>query len=138
MGTDSQVKEPIVFFDGVCNLCNSSVNFIIDRDPRGKFKFAPLQSNVAGELLPHFQIDPSALESFVFYNGEKAFRRSRAALEIARRMRGGWPLLYILVIIPGFIRDVLYNFIARNRYKWFGKQDACRMPTPELKARFVD
>ena len=133
MGTNSE----IVFFDGVCNLCNSSVNFLIDRDPSEKFKFAALQSDLAQEILLPLNIDPSDLDSFVFYDGEKAFRRSRAALEIARRMRGGWPLLYGFIIIPGFIRDLVYNYVAKNRYKWYGKQDACRGPTPELKARFL-
>lgn len=119
-------------------MCNTSVNFIIDRDPKGKFKFASLQSDLAQNLLPNFQIDPSALESFVFYENDRVYRRSRAVLEIARRMRRGWPLFYVFIIVPGFIRDPIYNFVARNRYKWFGRQDACRMPSPELASRFMD
>ncbi len=137
MGTNSEIKR-IIFFDGVCNLCNSSVNFIIDRDPEGKFKFASLQSDLAQNLLPNFAIDPSELESFVFYENDRVYRRSRAVLEIVRRMRRAWPLLYFFIVIPGFLRDPIYNFIARNRYKWFGRQDACRMPTPELASRFMD
>lgn len=137
MGTNTEINR-IVFFDGVCNLCNASVNFIIDRDPHSKFKFAALQSDIAKEMLPDFKIDPNELESFVFYEDNKVYRRSRAALEIARRMRGGWPLFYAFVVIPGFVRDAIYNFVARNRYKWFGRQDSCRMPTPELSSRFLD
>ena len=137
MGSDTEIKR-IVFFDGVCNLCNSSVNFIIDRDSAGQFKFAPLQSDLAKRLLPNFEIDPTELESFVYMDDEKVYRRSRAALEIARRMNGAWPLLYAFVVVPGFIRDAVYNLIAKNRYKWFGRQDTCRMPTPELSARFLD
>lgn len=118
-------------------MCNSSVNFIIDRDPEAEFQFAALQSDLAAQLLPPLDIDPGKLESFVLYTHGRAFRRSRAALEIARRMNGAWPLMYGFIIIPGFIRNVVYDFIARNRYKWFGKKDECRIPTPELKARFV-
>lgn len=138
MGTDSEVSQPIIFFDGVCNLCNSSVNFVIDRDPKGKFKFAALQSDQARAILNGTSIRPEDLESIVFYDGQKTFRKSRAALEIARRMKGLWPVLYVFIIFPGFLRDIVYDFIARNRYKWFGKREACRVPTPELKSRFLD
>lgn len=138
MGANSQISQPIIFFDGVCNLCNSSVNFVIDRDPHGKFKFAALQSEVAKKVLASTNIQPQDLESIVFFDGNQAFRKSRAALEVARRMRGLWPLLYVFIVVPGFLRDVVYDFIARNRYKWFGKQVACRIPTPELKSRFLD
>lgn len=138
MGADIQITKPIIFFDGVCNLCNSSVNFIIDRDEKNIFKFTPLQSKVASDVLPELGIDPNQLESFVLKIGNRAYRRSRAALEIARRMRRGWPLFYVFIIIPGPIRDMVYNLVARNRYRWFGKRDECRIPTPELKARFLD
>ena len=137
MGTDNKIGERIVFFDGVCNLCNSSVNFLIDRDPNSKFQFAPLQSDFASETLKDFHFSPEDLESIVFYTGTNAYRKSRAILEITKRMRGLWPLFYVMIIIPGFLRDPIYNWIARNRYKWFGQQDACRIPTPELKARFL-
>lgn len=133
MGADSQ----IIFFDGVCNLCNASINFIIDRDPSGHFKYASLQSSKAEELLTDHDVDPKDLESIVFYVDGRVYRQSRAVLEIARRMRRAWPIFYLFVIIPPFIRDALYQWIAKNRYRWFGKRDACRMPTPELKARFV-
>ena len=137
MGTNFKVDR-IIFFDGVCNLCNSSVNFVIDRDPKSLFKFATLQSSLAENLLDSTVINPADVESIVFLSGNRIFRKSRAALEISRHLRGIWPMFYILIIIPGFIRDFIYNFIAKNRYKWFGKQDTCRIPTPELKSRFLD
>ena len=131
-------NKQLILFDGVCNLCNSSVNFIIDRDPNAKFKFAALQSEIAGEILQDTKVRPEALESIVFYSEGRVFNKSRAALEVAKRMRGLWPLMYVFIVIPGFLRDIIYDFIARNRYKWFGKKDACRIPTPELKSRFLD
>jgi len=137
MGADNQVNQ-VVLFDGVCNLCNSSVNFLIDRDSNATFRLASLQSDFAAQLLPRFHVDPSKVDSVAFYVDGKLYQRSRAVLEIARRMRRGWPLLYVFIIIPGFLRDAIYNWIARNRYKWFGKQDTCRIPTPELKSRFLD
>lgn len=128
----------VVFFDGVCNLCNSSVNFLIDRDPQARFQFASLQSYLAGEILPSHEIDPTKVDSIAFLVNGRVYQRSRAVLEIARRMRRLWPLMYVFVIVPGFIRDMVYNWIARNRYRWFGRTDSCRMPTPELRARFLD
>lgn len=128
----------MIFFDGICNLCNASVNFVIDRDAKGFFRFAPLQSEFAKSTLKDFQVDSSELESIVFLANEKVYRRSRAALEIAKKMSGLWPMLYGFIVIPGFIRNFFYDLIARNRYKWFGKQDTCRIPTPELKSRFIE
>ena len=123
-----------VLFDGVCNLCNASVNFIIDRDPRAYFQFAPLQSEAAKALGESVTGDP---DSIVLIEGGKRYEQSSAALRIARKMSGAWPLLFAFVVVPPFIRNVAYRYIARNRYKWFGKADACRMPSPELKARFL-
>jgi predicted DCC family thiol-disulfide oxidoreductase YuxK len=137
MGTDIAVED-IIFFDGVCNLCNGSINFIIDQDPAGRFKFASLQSDLAREMLPPFGVNPESLESIVFYSKGRLYRKSRAVLEISRRMRGLWPALYVFALIPPFLRNVLYDVIARNRYRWFGKKDACRIPTPELGSRFLD
>ncbi len=136
--TTEIAQEKIIFFDGVCNLCNVSVNFIIDWDKRNYFKLAALQSDLAGVLLPAHGIDPEKLESIVLYTPERVYRRSRAALEIARQLGGAWPLLYGFIIVPAVIRDVVYDWIARNRYRWFGKREACRMPTPEITAKFAD
>ncbi len=137
MGADRSLTHPTILFDGVCNLCNGSVQFVIRHDPGGKFRFAALQSEFGQEQLTKHGIDPSQLLSIVFLINGRMFDRSRAALEIARRLNGLWPLLYIFVIVPPFIRNAVYNWIARNRYRWFGKQDACMIPTPELKSRFL-
>ncbi len=126
----------IILFDGVCNLCNGVVNFIIDRDPGGRFRFVPLQSEKARELLRPFGIDDAALNSIVLIQEGKIFTRSGAVLEIVRHLRGFWPLLSIFKVIPAFIRDVFYNYVARNRYRIFGQSETCRIPTPELEQRF--
>jgi predicted DCC family thiol-disulfide oxidoreductase YuxK len=129
----------IVFFDGVCNFCNASVNFIIDRDPAGYFQFAPLQSDVAKTLLAERGVavaegDP---ESMVLLEGDRVYLRSTAALRIARRLRGPWPLAYGFAALPAFARDAVYRLVAKERYRLFGRAEACRVPTPELRARFL-
>ncbi|MCC6808738.1 MAG: thiol-disulfide oxidoreductase DCC family protein [Deltaproteobacteria bacterium] len=126
--------KAIVLFDGVCNLCNASVNFIIDRDRDGYFRFAALQSETAKALGETFSGDP---ESVVLIEGGKRYAHSTAALRIARKLRGAWPLFYAFIVVPRPLRDVVYRFIARHRYRWFGRKDACRLPSPELKARFL-
>lgn len=130
-------QEHVILFDGVCNLCNSSVNFVIDRDKNGYFKFASLQSEFGQEQVRRIGRDPNQLNSIVLIEGGRFYRKSTAALRVARKLSGGWPLLYVFIIIPTFLRDLIYNFIAKNRYRWFGKQDACRIPTPELSHRFL-
>lgn len=127
-----------ILFDGVCNFCNASINFIIDRDSKGIFKFAALQSEVGQELLKKFSLKTSrTFDSIVAIEGDKVYQKSDAALEIARRMNGIWKIFYVLKIIPTFLRNPIYDLVARNRYRIFGKTDACRIPTPELKARFL-
>ncbi len=128
----------IVLFDGVCNLCNTSVNFIIDHDPDGYFKFAPLQSDIGQRLLRRCGVEGDGLDSIVLIEGERAYHRSAAALRIARRLRGVWSWLYGLLIVPRPIRDRVYDWVARHRYRWFGRTDQCRIPTPELRRRFLD
>ncbi|WP_258098109.1 thiol-disulfide oxidoreductase DCC family protein [Marinoscillum pacificum] len=138
MGAGNQVNDqPVVLFDGVCNLCNSSVNFVIDRD-RGFFQFASLQSEAAKALLEPTSINPERLDSIVLVEDGKVYHKSTAALKIASKLSGLWPLLSVFRILPVGFRDFFYDLIARNRYRWFGKQDACRIPTPELKDRFLD
>jgi predicted DCC family thiol-disulfide oxidoreductase YuxK len=129
--------RPVILFDGVCNLCNGSIQFVIKRDSKARFRFASLQSDMARDLVKPFGKDPAQLDSILLVHNGKLYQKSRAALEIVRRMRGAWPLLYGLVIIPPFIRDVVYNWVARNRYRWFGKQESCMVPTPDLKERFL-
>jgi predicted DCC family thiol-disulfide oxidoreductase YuxK len=134
--TEMSPEKPVILFDGVCNLCNSSVNFVIDRDPQGTIYFAPLQSEYARKILEKHQIGME-LNTIVLLEDGKVYDRSTAALRIARLLNGPWPLLYASIVIPRFIRDGVYRWIARNRYRWFGKTQACRVPTPELQARFL-
>lgn len=138
MGTDHSLDKDILLFDGVCNLCNGAVNFIIDHDPKGHFKFAALQSDFGQEQLSVLGYDQEDFDSLVLLSKGKVFKKSTAALRIANRLNGLYPLLYLFIIIPPFIRDAVYDLIAKNRYRWFGKRDSCRMPTPELRSRFVD
>lgn len=131
-------NEKIILFDGVCNFCNYWVNFAIKRDRNKKLKFTPLQGETAKQLLPQYNINPTSLSSVIFIDKGKAFTQSSAAIRICLYLNGGWKLFYGLMIIPKFIRDPIYNIIARNRYKWFGKKESCRVPTPELKERFLE
>lgn len=139
MDSDSSLdsSSPIILFDGVCNLCNSSVNFIIDHDPKQQFRFASLQSEVAQNILSQFKNTSHGLDSVVLWENDRIYFKSTAALKIAARLSGMWPLMNVFWIVPTVIRDNAYDFIAKNRYKWFGRQDACRMPSPELKNRFL-
>ena len=134
--TEINPEKPVILFDGVCNLCNSAVNFVIDRDPDGIFYFAALQSDYAREILEKHQIGLS-LNTIVLLESGGVFDRSTAALRIARRLGGPWPLLYGCMVIPTVIRDGVYRWIAKNRYRWFGQTQACRVPTPDLQARFL-
>jgi predicted DCC family thiol-disulfide oxidoreductase YuxK len=127
-----------VLFDGVCNLCNASVGFIVDRDRRGYFSFAPLQSEVGRRLLAAHGPLPESMDSVVLLEGGRLYTRSRAALRIARRLDGAWPLLFALSILPVPLADAAYAWVARNRYRWFGRTEACRVPTAALRARFLD
>jgi predicted DCC family thiol-disulfide oxidoreductase YuxK len=128
-----------ILFDGVCNLCNASINFIIDRDKNSKFIFAALQSEAGNQLLKQHQISVPAkgFDSIILIKGDKVYKKSDAALEIAKDLSGFWSLFYVFKIIPSFIRDIFYNLIAKNRYVLFGKSDSCRIPTPELKQKFL-
>jgi predicted DCC family thiol-disulfide oxidoreductase YuxK len=127
----------IVLFDGVCNLCNFTVNFIIDHDSQAKFKFAALQSEVGKSLLSQHQMPILELNSVIFIRDDKIFHKSTAVLEIAKQLDGFWSHLYILRWVPVSIRDWVYDQIAKNRYKLFGKKETCRIPTKELQQRFL-
>lgn len=135
-------EDRVILFDGVCNLCNSSVNFIIDRDRAGVFKFAALQSAAAKPYLTSAgkdeRRDAELLQSVVLYEKGVLYTKSDAALRIARQLDGAWPIFYVFMVMPRFIRDSAYDVIARNRYRWFGKRDACRMPAAGLRQRFLD
>ncbi len=128
--------EPVILFDGVCNLCSGAVQFIIRRDPRARYRFASLQSGAAQALLNEFNITED-LKTFILIEHNKVYKRSTAALRVARHLTGAWPLLYGFIIVPPFIRDGVYNVIGRYRYSWFGKKDQCMMPTPSIQSRFL-
>ncbi|CAH0996206.1 hypothetical protein EMA8858_02337 [Emticicia aquatica] len=126
-----------ILFDGVCNFCNASINFIIDRDKKGVFKFAALQSEIGQEVLNKYGLNKTDFDSIILVKDNIVYQKSDAALEIARNMDGFWKIFYVFKIIPSFLRNPIYDLVAKNRYRIFGRTDSCRMPTPELKARFL-
>ena len=134
---NKQFTHSIILFDGVCNLCNGAVNFVIKRDPGNVFKFAPLQEKQGALLLKTHAIDIQKLDSIVLIENGNVYTKSSAALRIARKMSNLWPLFFVLLIIPSFIRDGVYDFIAKNRYKWFGEKEQCMIPTPGLREKFL-
>lgn len=132
-------NKKLILFDGVCNLCNSSVLYVIKRDKKNLFMFAPLQSNVGKQIIEEFNIDTNKVDSIILYNPEKGiYHKSTAALKVASKLGFPLNLLSVFLVVPNFIRNWVYDFIARNRYKWYGKKDACMIPTPELKSKFLD
>lgn len=130
-------ENSILLFDGVCNLCNSAVQFVIKRDKKKKFLYTSLQSKTGQKLLLKYGLNLSDFDSFILIENEKYFTKSTAALKVAKGLGGIWSMLYIFIIIPKFSRNAIYDFIARNRYKWFGKRDECMLPSPEFKDRFL-
>ena len=129
--------KPIILFDGVCNYCNSMVNFIIRQDTQKKFVFAPLQSEPAQRLLKMHNLPSTAFDSFVLIDNKKAHLRSSASLNVFKRLPWYWKWTQIFWIVPAFLRDAIYNLVARNRYKWFGRKESCMIPAPEVQARFL-
>lgn len=130
-------NRKIILFDGVCNLCNGAVTYVIKRDKKNVFKFAALQSEIGLELTSKFNIETSKVDSIILVVGDKHYEKSSAALYITKNLSGGYPLLFGLMIVPKFIRNAVYDYIARNRYKWFGKTESCMIPTTELKSKFL-
>ncbi|HWO53104.1 MAG TPA: thiol-disulfide oxidoreductase DCC family protein [Paenibacillus cookii] len=129
--------EGIVLVDGVCHLCQGLTRFIIERDPKAKFRFASLQSGIGAELLVKGGLPAGEVDTVVLIEKGRYYVRSEAVLRIARQLKMPWPLLYIFVAVPTSLRDRLYRYVARNRYRWFGKEEQCLLPTPELKKRFL-
>ncbi|MDG1171373.1 MAG: thiol-disulfide oxidoreductase DCC family protein [Polaribacter sp.] len=127
-----------VFFDGVCTLCNRGVNFLIKHDKKGVLKFASLQSEYAQNVIPKALLDRDNLDTIIVYTDGKFYDRSKAVLKLCKILGGGFYVFLIGYLIPRFIRDGLYRFIANNRYRWFGTQSQCRVPTPDLKERFLE
>jgi len=132
------ISKKIVLFDGICNLCSSSVQFIIKHDKKNQFLFGSLQGDAGHAYLKKFKLPADQFNSFMLVENEKLYTKSAAALRMLKHVGNGWQLLYAFMIVPAFVRDGIYNWIAKNRYKWFGKKDACWVPTPALKARFLD
>lgn len=126
----------IILFDGECNFCNHSVQFIINRDAEAKYKFASLQSDIGEEILKRYKV-PKDIDSIILIEKDKCFYKSSAALRIARNLNGSWKYLYGFIIVPRPIRDSMYSYFAKNRYKWFGKRDKCMIPTPDIRKRFL-
>ncbi len=126
--------NPVVLFDGVCNLCNGAVRFILARDPAARFRFASLQSEAARRLLGN----DAPAETIVLWEAGKIWSKSTAVLRIARGLRFPWSLCYAFVAVPRPLRDLVYDWVARHRYAWFGKRESCMVPTPELRARFLE
>lgn len=128
----------VILFDGLCNLCNNSVQFVIRRDPGRRFRFASLQSEFGKRFLSTHHLPENDYNSFILFENGSVFTRSTAALRVMKKLNGGWPVLYALIVIPRFLRDGIYHVVARNRYRWFGKRHACWVPTPELNDLFFD
>ncbi len=130
--------HPIILFDGVCNLCNASVQFVLKHDKNKIFRFASLQSAAGQLLLKENNLPNNSFNTFVLITSDKAYIRSTAALMVAKKLGGFTKLLYAFIVVPKFIRDAIYNLISKNRYKWFGKKEHCMLPTAALKSRFLN
>lgn len=128
--------ERIILFDGECNMCDHSVQFIIKRDPSALFKFASLQSTAGQALLQQYQV-PADIDSFVLIHNGAVYFRSSAALHISKHLKGLWKAAYFFIIIPAPVRDLFYSIVARNRYRWFGKKSSCMLPSPDVRKRFL-
>ncbi|MFL9844434.1 thiol-disulfide oxidoreductase DCC family protein [Flavobacterium rhizosphaerae] len=131
-------NKKIILFDGVCNLCDSAVQFIIKHDKKDVFRFVALQSELGQEIVSYISIDTSKTDSIILYiPGKSYYYKAEAALNISKDLSGGYNLLSLLKFIPNVISNSVYDYVARNRYKWYGKKEACMIPTPELKAKFL-
>ncbi|QYC34046.1 thiol-disulfide oxidoreductase DCC family protein [Bacillus amyloliquefaciens] len=133
----AQLPDRVLLFDGVCNLCNGAVQFIIKRDPAGKISFASLQSDTARVLLASEGLPTEQFDSMIFIENGRIYKKSAAVLKVSRHLRGAWRLSAVFFAVPRPLRDRAYSFIARRRYKWFGKREACMLPSPEIKNRFL-
>lgn len=131
------MNHKIILFDGVCNLCNRTVICVIKRDKKDRFRFAAFQDEAGQRLIVKHNIDRSKTDSILLIEAGKVYVRSTAVLRISRNLGGAYPLFYGFMIIPNFIRNWIYDYVARNRYKWYGKKDNCMIPTPELRSKFL-
>lgn len=129
--------KSIIFFDGVCNLCNTSIDFVIQRDKSDRFLVGALQDDFSRKILSDYAVQKDYLDSIILLEKGVVYYKSTAALKIARHLSGLWPALYPLIFLPKFLRDPIYNWIGANRYRWFGKKSTCRIPNPAEKAKFL-
>jgi predicted DCC family thiol-disulfide oxidoreductase YuxK len=134
----SQTGTTLVLFDGVCNLCNGSVRFLLRRDRRRRFRFAALQSAAGQAALRRHALSSARLDTIVVIENGRTWTKSAAALLLARRLPWPWPLLAVFAIVPRALRDALYAWVSRNRYRWFGRRESCMLPRPEDAGRFLD
>lgn len=134
---DIMQKKSIVLIDGVCHLCQGLIRFIIPRDPKARFLFAPLQSEIAAKLMNEAGLKAGSLNTVVLLENGVYYTESAAVLRIARKLRFPWPVAYFFIIVPRPIRNALYRYVANNRYRWFGRDEQCLLPTPEIKRRFL-
>jgi len=134
----SETGGALLLFDGVCNLCNGAVNLVIEADPDAYFRLGTLQSDAARPYLRAFGRDPEAMSTVVLIENGRLYTRSTAVLRVLRRLEAPWSLLWAFIILPRPVRDWLYDRVAAGRYDWFGQRDECRVPTPDLRARFLD
>lgn len=132
------MDKKIVLFDGVCNLCSSTVQFILKHDKKNQFQFGSLQGEFGQAMLRKYELSTSEFNSFMLLEGETLYSKSTGALRMLKHLGGWWKLGYAFIIVPKFIRDFVYNLIARNRYRWFGKKNECWLPRPEWKQKFLD
>ena len=128
--------HPVILFDGVCNFCDASVQFILQRDPKETFHFASIQSEAGQELLRKYNV-PANMDSMILIENDKVYYKSSAALRISRHLQGAWKLLYVFMVVPSPIRNLVYDVIAKNRYKWFGQKESCMLPQPNERKRFL-
>ena len=135
---DTKEMRGTILFDGVCNLCNGFVQWVIARDPEARFRFGTLQSAAAQELVKGVQAGPLDIRTVLYVTDGRVLGRSTATLTILKDLGGAWGLLYAFIIVPRFIRDAVYRWVARNRYKWYGQRPSCMVPTPDLRSRFID
>jgi predicted DCC family thiol-disulfide oxidoreductase YuxK len=131
-------NQKILYFDGVCNLCAGAVQFVLKRNKKQNILFASLQGQAGQTMLKEFGFSQTAFNSLVFVENGKVYQQSAGALRLTKYLNAAWPLLRVFMIVPAFIRNAVYNWVAKNRYKWFGKKNECWLPTPELKKRFLD
>ncbi|MDQ3110919.1 MAG: DCC1-like thiol-disulfide oxidoreductase family protein [Bacteroidota bacterium] len=130
-------SHAIVMFDGVCNFCNDRINFIIRHDKKDYFRFVTLQSDLGKKILADHGIVMPDPDTFILVENGKTYDRTTAALRIVKSLEGLWPALYVFIIVPAFLRDIVYKVVAKNRYKWWGERESCMIPTPEIRKKFL-